>query len=294
MMARWQWSPSVLAHGDGPSLAYQVIPSETPVRARVVLIHGHGEYAHRYRPAIEEWSDRGIAVATFDLRGHGDSEGVRGHVDRFQDYVDDVFRVMDRVEQEPGFDAGPTPVLFAHSLGGLIAIHAALQRPDRMLGLVLSSPFLGLTLPVSLVNRAAAAAVSRIFPTFKGPTGIRGSYRTHDAELARESDSDGRLVRVGTARFLAEARLAQSRALASAHRITRPVICVQGGDDRIASASTTRAFMDRVQAAGSKLEVLPDAGHEILNDLPRHELIPKFAAIVVSLADSERTSGACT
>jgi alpha-beta hydrolase superfamily lysophospholipase len=284
----WSWSPSMLRTEYGPAIAYQVVPSANRARARVVLLHGRSEYAYRYRPAVEAWSDRGIAVAAMDLRGHGDSEGVRGHIDRFDDYLDDVHRLLDRCEKEPSFAAPSAPVLFGHSLGALIAIHTALRSPRRIRGLVLSSPFLGLSLPVPAVERAAAVAFSRVWPTFSRPPKIRGWHVTADPEMAEACEHDARLTLVATARWYTETKKAQARALALASSLAPPVYCAQAGDELVASVAATQAFMRRVP--GSRCEIVPGARHEILNDRDRETWMQKFADVILSMSEPQRAA----
>ena len=54
-------------------------------KAAVALFHGYGEHAARYAHVAHAFNARGISVVAADLRGHGRSEGTRGHVERFSD-----------------------------------------------------------------------------------------------------------------------------------------------------------------------------------------------------------------
>ena len=53
------------------------------------LVHGLGEHSGRYRYIIEYFLPKGWAFFSFDLRGFGKSEGRRGHIDSFQQYLRD-------------------------------------------------------------------------------------------------------------------------------------------------------------------------------------------------------------
>ena len=60
---------------------------------------------------------KGYAVVSLDHRGHGKSEGMRGYVNRFADYLDDLNLLW-----ESQLAKSKTPVfVFGHSVGGLIA-----------------------------------------------------------------------------------------------------------------------------------------------------------------------------
>jgi acylglycerol lipase len=58
------------------------LPDDRP-KASIVLVHGYGEHAGRYRHVIEALVARGYGVHALDHRGHGESEGARAHVERF-------------------------------------------------------------------------------------------------------------------------------------------------------------------------------------------------------------------
>ena len=45
----------------------------------ILLIHGLGEHSGRYLNLIQDFNDKNISVFTIDIRGHGKSEGKRGH-----------------------------------------------------------------------------------------------------------------------------------------------------------------------------------------------------------------------
>ena len=64
---------------DGLQLFDQSWQPEDQTRAVVCLIHGIGEHSGRYVHVADRSTKAGYAIFTFDLRGHGKSEGLRGH-----------------------------------------------------------------------------------------------------------------------------------------------------------------------------------------------------------------------
>ncbi|HEY0782995.1 MAG TPA: alpha/beta fold hydrolase, partial [Thermoanaerobaculia bacterium] len=107
-------------------------------RARIAIVHGYAEHSGRYEELLAELAARGYEGHAFDLRGHGASQGARGHVDDFADYRSDLDRFLERLPDEP-----ERPLfLLGHSLGGLIALDYCLHRTGMFAGVVVSSPFL--------------------------------------------------------------------------------------------------------------------------------------------------------
>jgi len=99
----------------------------------VVLVHGLTEAGTTWPDLVGHWGDNWHVLAP-DLRGHGQSP-------RFtkvelatapEVLLADVVTIL---------DAQPKPVaLIGHSLGGLLALRAAVARPDKVWALVLEDP----------------------------------------------------------------------------------------------------------------------------------------------------------
>ena len=47
----------------------------------LAVVHGYFEHSGRYRALAEAMAGLGVATYAVDLRGHGLSDGARGHVD---------------------------------------------------------------------------------------------------------------------------------------------------------------------------------------------------------------------
>ena len=98
----------------------------------VVLLHGLSESGAGWPDLVDRWPDRHILAP--DLRGHGASPRFTPEqLTRVPEVmVADVVALL---------DAQDRPVdLIGHSLGGNLALHAALARPDRVRALVLEDP----------------------------------------------------------------------------------------------------------------------------------------------------------
>ena len=93
-----------------------------------------------------ELADRGT-VARYDQRGHGEAGSPTGPYSR-DDLAADAVGVLDRLDVDRA-------VLVGHSMGGIMAMAAAVNHPDRIAGLVL----IGTT---SQASAKAAAWYSRI------------------------------------------------------------------------------------------------------------------------------------
>src|SRR5512138_1738003 len=107
-------------------------------RATVIVVHGLCDHSGRYPALVSALVREGFEAALVDLRGHGQSDGRRSHVDAFSDYLSDldVFHAKLKAEHpdRPRF-------VIAHSMGGLIATLWGMGREHDVGGFVLSDPF---------------------------------------------------------------------------------------------------------------------------------------------------------
>ena len=233
-------------------------------QAAVALLHGYGEHAGRYDHVARAFNDRGIAVYAVDLRGHGRSPGSRAHVDAFTDYHRDADALVLHVkERHPGVPL----FVFAHSMGALVYLHWALAgRGQDLRGVCLSSPFLGIQIPVSGAKAAAGRFLSKVLPKMGLPSGLNGAAVTRDPEMAKKYDSDPLMNKNAGARWFTEAMAAIDKVLSQAHQLERPLILLYGGDDRVANPDATDKLVAKLTMKDRTVERLPGHYHELVNE----------------------------
>ena len=111
----------------------------------VFIVHGFTENALKYAELIWSLLHLHFSVVAYDQRGHGRSwrdgmipDASITHVDRFQDYVEDLQIVCNTYRSDL-----PAPYLiFAHSMGGAVASLYLEQNPSFFSAAVLSSPMI--------------------------------------------------------------------------------------------------------------------------------------------------------
>lgn len=278
-------TPATCRTADGLELAVSAWVPARP-RVAVVLVHGYAEHAARYAHVAERFAPRGLALIGADLRGHGRSPGVRGHVVRFEDYHLDVRAMLDHARARL---PDCPQVLFGHSMGGLVTLdHLRAGLPQQVRGAVLSSPFLGLAQPPSALTQGFARLLDLVYPSFRLPSKLEGSRVCGDADLRRAYDGDPLRFGHVTVRWALEALRAIDRVHAHDFTAFGSLSILAAGDDAVVDVAATRRFAERA-GLGSRFEVLAGYRHELVNEpAGRRELaIERIADWIEAAADSE-------
>ncbi|WP_186039527.1 alpha/beta fold hydrolase [Burkholderia gladioli] len=242
---------------DGVRLAYR-LQGEGP--RELVCIHGVGSYLEAWQGAINALGG-GFRVLSFDLRGHGRSERVKGRYE-IDDFVGDVLALADHA----GFARFD---LAGFSLGGLIAQRLALTHPARLRRLVLLATVAGRTAEerARVAERLAALQA-----------GERGAH--YDASLSRWLSEDFQArrpalvdeLRRRNAQNDPDCYAAAYRVLAQTDfgglidQIAMPTLIATGECDAGSNPRMARYMHERIP--DSRLAILPNLRHSLLNEAP--------------------------
>lgn len=258
---------------DGLRLFTRRYTNANPV-AEIVLAHGFGEHSGRYSALIGHLGLHNYAVTVYDHRGHGKSEGLKGHVERFSDYVDDLDLFISRARAQ-----GPSRRLFVigHSMGGLIALAYAASHPERVDGMVISAPLLGVAAPIPLAKLMIGRMAAWWMPRLRLHNGLDPSHLSRSPEVAPAYTADPLVNFRVSARWFAEATKTMSEVMEAAPRIRLPMLILQGSGDRIASPGATEQFVRRLGSSDKEFGLCPGLYHELFNEPEKHEIYDRVS-----------------
>lgn len=232
-------------------------------KALLVMVHGIGEHSGRYGPFVRYFVQAGYGVVLYDQRGHGQSDGPRGHMDHFQDLLSDLSHVIQTTKQAyPGVPL----ILVGHSLGGQVALNFVVRYAKGIRALVVSSPNIALKLRIPRWKLWLARVAHRVVPRYQLPQTIDPMLLTHDAAVARQYAADPRVVRKISLQSAQQILQNQAIVMALASRIHVPSLFLQAGDDCVCDPDACRQFFRRVPVAKKRLHVYEGMYHEILNE----------------------------
>ncbi len=234
-------------------------------------LHGFAEHRARYKHFGEWMAAKGIAVAAIDLRGHGESQGKRGHTKSFARFLDDARVLVNWARKN--FPDVPV-ILGSHSNGGLIAARF-LQEEGKdydFRAAVFSGPFLEVGSPVSPILVGIVKFLSAILPGLSFPTNIPPEHISHDAEQVRKYADDPMVFTTGTARWFSETLKNQKIALERAGEVRLPLLVMQGMDDKIVNPAASRRFYEGASSEDKQWVPYEGMFHEIINEVDREKV----------------------
>ncbi len=251
--------------------------------ADLALLHGYGEHGARHAPLLRWLAERGIAGHTLDFRGQGRSDGRRGYVARWHDYLGDLGAFLRSEPFAPSRERARPLFVLGHSHGGLVlaaAVEEHLPELEHVSGTVLTAPYFRCAFSVPRSKQILARAVSPILPWLQVPSGLKNEWMSADEAMVAESRHDPLVSKVATPRWWVEHLKAQDEVIRKAPEYGKPLLMVIAGKDPVADPAVAGAFYEACGSQDKTLDFRPNALHEVLREADRAEL---FATIFVWL-----------
>lgn len=238
--------------------------------AVVALVHGLGEHCGRYRHVAQALNEAGYALLSFDLRGHGRSEGPRGHTPSLTALLDDIGLLLQQAEAR--FPGRPC-FLYGHSLGGLLVLNYVLRRRPALRGAIVTGPPLRTPLEEQGFKVTLARLMNRLLPGLTMPSGLPVAALSRDAAVVQAYVSDPLVHDRVSTRLAVELLSAGRWALAHAAEFPPvPLLIMHGGADRICLPDGSSEFAARVPGECT-LKIWEGLYHEVHNEPEQREVL---------------------
>jgi alpha-beta hydrolase superfamily lysophospholipase len=262
----------VLTSRDGARLYWRAWRPRSPKLA-VAIAHGLGEHSGRYERLARALNRRAFSCFAVDLRGSGQSPGRRGHVSRWQRWVDDYASFYELVREEvPGLEVVP----LGHSFGGVVVASAIIRGaigPERF---VLSNPAFRAALQAPAWKLKLGRAASRVAPGLSMSNELDPALISRDSEQVAAYRRDPLVHDRISSRTFTEWIAASEEALERAGEITVPSLVILSEGDRIIDPNGGREFAERVGGGGT-VRAYRGRYHEPFNDLGAEEVFADLA-----------------
>ena len=256
---------------DGTRLAYRAWPVAGS-RLTFAVVHGLGEHSGRYARFAAGMAPYQMATFALDLRGHGRSEGQRGHVDSWSQWIEDTATFVAQVEAETGDEVVP----LGHSFGGAVMLSTVrsgkLRKAKRF---VVSSPALKLRVQVPAWKSTLGSLTSRIAPRLALNNEVDPASVSRIPEVVEAYRTDPLVHSKISTRLYSEWGRAAAENIERAADIAIPFLIVAGSADPLIDPAGSEELHRR--APLSELRILEERYHEPFNDLGSEEVFRLIA-----------------
>jgi len=258
-------------------------------KALVVFVHGFGDHCARHDLFLKTLVNDGFACASYDQRGHGRSEGRRGHVDRFADWVEDLGSFINfSLSKVPD---GTPLILVGYSMGALISVEYILTNAQPVAGMVSIAGAFAPVLRIPKWKRRIADRLKGFVPALSIDSGVRREDLTRDASELEALTRDGLFHSRVTLRTGHEIQSRLALLGAIPQRIYTPMLLVTGSADRVCDPEGTLWFAGRLASVDKHFKIYDGMYHDMLHDVGREEVIGDIAGWIKTRASDAKDSG---
>jgi acylglycerol lipase len=252
------------------NLYYQSwLPPDEP-KAILLFAHGLAEHSGRYSNLVNYFVPRGYGIYGYDQRGHGKSDGLKGYVDRFSDFVDDLDIFLSLVR---GKHPDAKIFLVGHSIGGTIATAYTFIHQNGFNGLILSGATLSIPTDIKASTIFAARVLSLVLPK-------AGLYIIDSKAISRDKDVVNAYVQdplVYHGKIRARLGVELIKAMGMIKRqiseIRIPILVMHGAADRLSDPKGSEMLYKEASSADKTLKLYEGFYHEVFNEPGREQVL---------------------
>lgn len=263
----YQRTESYFAGHDGIKLYRQHWGCENP-QVSVIITHGQGEHSDSYQRVVDYFKGQQIQFFAWDMRGHGRSEGKRGYVGSFKDYIEDFHIYLNILKSHI---SGPC-FLLSHSMGGLVQLRTLSLNPelqDLYRGFIFSAPLWGLAVKVPAWKNYGSVLIQKTLPELTLYNEMKNEFLTRDPDVIKEFEQDPlRHTRISSGAYLGFLENFEF-VKEDAKNIHKPTLLQISDQDPVVSTPSAKEVFSLISDNKKECYFYGGAKHEIYNDLCR-------------------------
>jgi len=238
-------------------------------RAVFLLVHGLGAHSGRWEPLAQFFLQQNIASYALELQGFGQTQGIKGHIDSFDTYFDDILSLARIICKEY-----PDKKIFliGESFGGLLSYLLAHRAPELFSGLVCIAPAFSIRIQVSLWDY-----IWVFFNLFKNPkkqfkVNFVGEMCTRDPQYQEQIDTDFKEHRLVSAQFILNYFYAQRSVRKIATKLSIPALFLIPIQDKLVNPHASKVVFYRLWAQDKEMIKYPEMFHALSVELDKEKV----------------------
>ncbi len=238
------------------------------IKGVIVLIHGMGEHFGRYQHVIDFFMSIHYAVMGMDYRGHGTSQGKKGHISSYKQLMDDT----DLLVKKAGELFNGLPLfIYGHSLGGNIAANFVLRNQPALKGLIITAPYFKLAFNPPQWKVSLSKIMAKILPALTLPTELELAALSREQSIVDAYKKDPLVHDKISSTFFLNVHAAGLYPIEHARELKIKTLAMHGTADRITSYQGTVAFAQN-NPQMIELKLWEGLYHEIHNEKEKQQV----------------------
>lgn len=239
----------------------------------LLLLHGLGAHSGWFIDMGNQLAMLGLTVYAVDHRGFGRSGGLPGHVERFDNYVEDLVVVIEELRQRHTKERQHASFyILGHSMGGIFTTHIAAKYGRLLDGVLFLNPWVRDNVPVSLGMALGilSGGLLRSKRRWRNPGGIEGM--TSNPEAIRMLEADPYWRRDLTANFFLQILRMRLQMLDLARGVNVPALIMQAGRDKTVVLTAAEQLYKALGSIDKTWKLYPDYEHDAQLAIDRTQL----------------------
>jgi alpha-beta hydrolase superfamily lysophospholipase len=232
-------------------------------------VHGLGGHSNNWEFVAKFLMEHNITSYSIELKGFGNTEGLKGHIDSLNVYIKDVRRLRNIIKREhrklPVFIAG-------ESMGGLIGFLTVIKKPRLFKGLICMSPGFVSGLKFSLMEyvRMVSARLYNSKKQFIMP--FTSDMCTRDPECKKIIDNDKLEHKFATPKLLQSILLGQLSSKLLKHKVKTDTLFLLAGADTFVSTDASKKIFDGIKFEHKEMIEYAGMRHSLTMELGREKV----------------------
>lgn len=217
-------------------------PENQTTKGIITLVHGMGEHIDRYDPFAQILTDQGYAILAYDQRGHGQTEGNRGHSPSYDHLLDDLTIAVQKTKEL--LPAAPH-FIYGHSMGGGLATNYLIRKQPDFKAAILSAPYYRLTHDQPAIKLKLGRLTQNLVPKLTLPNGLNPDHISRDKNEVEKYLADPLVHNKISAKMGISIVDAGEYAITHAKEIKTPALILHGTGDEITSAEASQILAEK-------------------------------------------------
>ena len=236
----------------------------------LLIVHGLGEHIGRYEHVADFFNTRNTAVLGTDARGHGKSDGKRGHALNYDVLMADVWRSIENARDR--FPNVPI-IIYGQSMGGNLVANYILRKDTKPLAAaIISSAWFKLAFEPPAFKVKLGKFMSGIYPAFTQDNELDANDLSRDPAVVKAYEEDPLVHSKISASMFFHVYEAGYWAYDNASKLNIPALVTHGSLDKLTSAEASKEFAENA-GSNATFQMWEGMPHEPHNDPEKDKVL---------------------